>query len=207
MRPTSKHLRALGLVLLAVVILALIGYSTGAAMDFRVYYEAGEKVLAGDADQVYPDNRPVPGDLTPFHVFRYPPVAALLFAPLALVPQQVAVVILGLAKIGGLISLVLMVLALTGTPRRFATRIFVISLLAVGGYFVEEMRNGNIHLLAVWAFVAIADLSERNRQVFAGLVLALVTAFKVTPIIYLPYYVLRRRWILCGSTLCWPRTA
>ena len=74
-----------------------------------------------------------------------------------------------------------MVLALTGTPRRFSTRIFVVSLLAVGGYFVEEMRNGNIHLLAVWAFVAIAYLAERNRQIFAGVVLALVTAFKVTP--------------------------
>lgn len=192
-------LRRLALAALAILLLAFTAYSARFALDFGIYYNAGAKVLAGDIDNLYPQDRPPPGSLVPFHVYRYPPVAAVLMAPLALLPLQVSAFLFGLTKLAALYGIVVLVMRLSGTARRHRGWILGLSMLGIGGYFIEEFRNGNAHLLLLAAIVATVYLAERRRDVFAGLLLGVAACFKLTPLIYVPYFLLRRRWLLCAT--------
>jgi len=175
-------------------------YSARFALDFEIYYTAGERILAGSAD-VYPHDRPAPGSLAPFHVYRYPPVAAVLFAPLALLPMGVSAFLFALIKLAALWSIVTMVLRMMGKDLQHRGTILAVALIGVGGYFIEEFRNGNIHLLLLWMLVAAVFLAERNKITLPAFLLALGVCFKITPLIYVPYFLLRRRWLLGAATI------
>ena len=192
--------RRLGLAALAVLLLAFTIYSARFALDFEIYYGAAEKILAGNPD-VYPQDRTPPADLAPFHVYRLPPVAAVLLAPIALLPLEVSAFLFGLAKLAALFSIVTMVLRLMGKDMHYRGKILVLSLLGVGGYFVEEFRNGNFHLLSLWIVVAAVYLAERSKNVLPAFLLAVVASVRFTPVIYVPYFGMRRRWLLCAATM------
>ncbi len=190
----------LALVALAALVLAFTAYSARFSLDFQIYYGAGERILAGNPD-VYPHDRPPPGSLAPFHVYRYPPVAALLFAPVAVLPMPVAAFLFGLLKLAALFHIVVMVLRLMGVDAGRRSAVFGMSLLGIGGYFVEEFRNGNMHVFVLWMITAATYLSERGKAAVPGFLLALGACFKLTPLIYVPYFVLRGRWLLSAAAI------
>ena len=188
--------RRLGLAALAALLIAFTVYSARFAIDFRVYWEAGAKVLAGDPT-LYPPE--LPRDA--FVQFRYTPVAAMLFAPWALLPLSTAAFLFGIAKLVALYSIVAMVTGLMEVDAAHRPRILALSFVGVAGYFMEEYRNGNVQLLLLWMVVGAVYLAERGRSRIPALLLAAATCIKVTVGIYLPYLLLRRRWALLGWTI------
>lgn len=186
---------------LAVIVLcgALLTVAAGSGLDFEILYGAGAKILRGDLADLYPADLPPAGSTTPFHVYRQPPVAALFLAPFALLPLQAAALLFGFLKLAGMGAIVYMVMRRLGTPNVHAGSIFLLSLLGIGGYFVEEFRNGNTHLVLLWMIVAAVYLDTRGRGLLAGVPLAVAACVKLTPLIYVPYFLLRRRWRVAAA--------
>jgi hypothetical protein len=176
-------------------------------VDFRAYYAAGERLLRGDLDLYQIDS--VRRALT----FRYAPFIALLFVPFALLPLPAGAFLWFLLKVGALGIIPLLALKLSGSeqdagtdaptnvPAPPALKVFGLSFLLAGGYIVEEFRIGNAHFLTLFLVVLSFYLIQRGRTLLPSLLLAAAIAAKITPILFLFYYGLKKKYTVCGLTL------
>src|SRR5688500_12002542 len=83
---------------LAILLLAFGWHCATHAIDFPLYHQAAAKILAGNAD-LYPAALDDPAQPVTGHNFRYAPVLALLFVPLALLPVPAAAFVLYVLKL------------------------------------------------------------------------------------------------------------
>jgi hypothetical protein len=70
------------------------------AFDFQTFWQSGRDVLHGHSP--YPDALPAVAQRTAFRPFVYPPVAAVLMAPFALLPQAIANVVWVVVGVGSI---------------------------------------------------------------------------------------------------------
>ena len=173
-----------GLVLMAV---GFAYYVAGHPMDFRVYYYGARGVFDG--------TRPVYGPASglgwPMH-YRYPPLFLLLFSPFAMLPLAWGAAVWVVLKIA--------ILERGLKPATTWSGAFVVPLLFITPYLIEEFRYGNAQFF-VFALSAVALLLERKRPVLGAASLALGISIKVWPLFFLPYLAVRRNWKLVGYTL------
>lgn len=168
---------------LAAVTFFLLSYHHGIGfgpdrIDLDVYRIGGRAWLRGDS--LYGGLPPTPaGARLPF---TYPPVAAVLLAPLALVPAVLAGTVLTL------VSVALMATVL----RRFQPGAAGWLLPAV--LFLEPVRNTlnfgqvNIILMALVAFDVLSVPAGRGRGALTGL----AAAVKLTPAAFVLFFLLKR---------------
>jgi len=127
--------------------------------------------------------------------FSYPPIAAVLLAPLALVPMTVAVTALTIATIA-LAALVLRVflrsVGAAGAPASWWT----VGWLLPAALFLEPIRNtlayGQVNV-ALMALVAADCLIPAPRWPRGALV-GIAAAVKLTPAGFVLFFLLRRDW-------------
>jgi alpha-1,2-mannosyltransferase len=146
--------------------------------DAGVYYQAGARLNAGQP--LYP---PSGADFEVTGSYLYPPLLAILFRPLALLPYPVAVALFGAAMAGTCVVLIRRVWHIPNAP------IFIGLLGLPIGY---SLALGQAHILgtllvslATPASVALAA----NLKVFAALVVL--------------YWVGRRDWRSVGRVIAW----
>ena len=89
-----RGLRALRIVLAAMILAGLVfGVASdyGLRWDFANFYDTGHRVLAGQGREIYESTAPIAGE-APLGVMRFwgVPLAGVLYAPLALLPPEVA---------------------------------------------------------------------------------------------------------------------
>ena len=191
-----------GLPLVLLVYLALESFQ----IDFRAFYLAGKAVLLGlDPYLNHVGTRPefyapINAENYAYSAFRYPPLAALLFAPLALLPYEVSKVLFSL----------LMWLLLAGIAYqmvwRSGWRLRGEALLFAGVSFpvLAMVERGQIDPLLVALVLASYWLArEPRRQGPAALLLALAGVLKLFPFVVLLEWIVRRRWRLVAYTLVW----
>ena len=170
---------------LAVVVAVLVlQFYFGSFLDLKVYRAGGQAWL--DGFPLYVDEfGPRYGANLPF---TYPPVSALLFTVLAVVPWAVAVTVftaLSLAALAGVAWLVV-------RHRDAATLIAVIA----GGLLLEPVRAtlsfGQINLLLM--VLVVADCLLPRTWWPRGTLIGLAAAVKLTPFAFLLYFAARRQW-------------
>lgn len=176
-------------VLLVLRLAALVGIALGIETvvlhlltdplaDVHAYYDAGARLNAGLP--LY--DQPAGVDEAAF--YRYPPLLAILFRPLALLPFGAA------AAIWEALVLAMLVLAILRLdPRRRATQFLVCVLaLPIGWSIVIGQAQGAVTLLlaigAPWA-------------------VALATNLKVFPILVATWWLGRRDWRAIGRLAAW----
>jgi hypothetical protein len=190
-------IRWLRIAAVAVLLLAFGVFSARRSIDFPLYHQAASKLLQGD-ENLYPalaGAGPVSG-----HGFRYAPVLALLFVPLALMPVPVAAFLFFCLKIPAFIYMWRVVLRRIAPPPPHG-RLVLLSVLVTGGYLAEEFRNGNLHFFVIALMVLAFDLAERGRVAIPAGALALAIAAKLLPAVLLAYFVIRRRFAVSLATL------
>ncbi|MCF2527072.1 glycosyltransferase 87 family protein [Yinghuangia soli] len=157
--------------------------------DLRVY-RAGGRIVLSAGRPLY--DGPVLGlDME----FTYPPFAAVVFAPLAVLP-------LGLVKV---LWIVLCAACLYGTVRIVLARLIgsrhrdiaVLAVLMSGALmFVEPVRStvsfGQINLLLM--LIVVADLTGSRTSRWRGIGVGIATGIKLTPAIFILYLLLARRF-------------
>lgn len=127
--------------------------------------------------------------------FPYPPFAALVLWPLTLLPPVVSgitwfwlKVLMAAAAIRWSIQLA------TGDKRSFPLAAVAVLLLLISRPILSDLQHGNINILVL--FLATAGLAafRDDRAWLAGTMIALATAIKVTPALFIPYFAYKRQW-------------
>jgi alpha-1,2-mannosyltransferase len=128
--------------------------------------------------------------------FTYPPIAAVLLAPLALVPATVAGTVLTLVTIALAAAVLRLFL------RRLALNPAAAGWLLPAALFLEPVRNTlsfgqvNVILMALVAFDSLAVEPPWPRGVLTGL----AAAVKLTPALFVLFFLLRRDYRAAAVT-------
>ncbi|SMG08943.1 alpha-1,2-mannosyltransferase [Corynebacterium pollutisoli] len=158
------------------------------AIDIDVYRAGARAFLEGD--NLYTRSYEVGGITLPF---TYPPLAAILFIPVALVPYPVALVGWTLASAVLLWWCLVIVLrhAVPGVNHRVvATWILPLALLAEP--VRETLGFGQINIILM--ALVLADTLTRRPWLPRGVLIGLAAAIKLTPAVFILVFLVRRQW-------------
>jgi alpha-1,2-mannosyltransferase len=166
------------------------------SLDLRVYRAAAASLLAG--------HNPYHGIFTGHHLpFTYPPVALLVLAPLSFGSVHLVEALWWLINAAAMVAILSIAIsanfALT-KKRTVAIALFITPILSLVFEPVRTNTNyGQINaLLFLMVLIDIARVRGRGRGVLVGL----AAAIKLTPLIYLIYFAVRRDWRSFGRGLC-----
>ena len=172
--PTSRAILAL------VVAGCVVGAVSGELKDLLVYQHGGRAVL--DGVSAYARDDPVNG-----LPFTYPPFAAVLMAPLALLPTWLAAALWTGASAGALGASVVVVRRALGR----ASPTWLVVLLSVAALALEpvwqNLAFGQINLVLMLA--VLVDLLRADRRL-AGVALGIAAGVKLTPLVFVVLLVL-----------------
>ena len=197
MSPRLLRLAALAANLAAVTFFLLSYHQHGISfgpdrIDLDVYRIGARAWLRGGS--LYGRLPPTPAG--PKLPFTYPPIAAVLLAPLALVPATVAGTVLTLVTIALAAAVLRLFL------RRLALNAAAAGWLLPAALFLEPVRNTlsfgqvNVILMALVAFDSLAVEPPWPR----GLLTGLAAAVKLTPALFVLFFLLRRDYRAAAVT-------
>ncbi len=142
--------------------------------------------------------------------FNYPnpPIMALLLYPLARLPavaqewgmpERAASILAALGwfyiKAGLTLLAFRWVFQLVEEPSRpFPLWAKCLTVLLALRPIMSDLQHGNVNLFILFLVVAALYAYRRQRDVLAGIVLGLAIACKVTPALFLPYFLWKRSW-------------
>ncbi|MFX1759122.1 glycosyltransferase 87 family protein [Rhodococcus sp. As11] len=159
-------------------------------IDFLVY-RMGARVLL-DGDDIYGQMPPVTDDFA--LPFTYPPLSAMLFAPLALIPVTFGKIVFTLVSVAALVVTLRVVLDRLRPDFEARTAWIVTAVAVAGALLLEPVREtisfGQINLVLM-ALVAL-DVLVKTPKWPRGLLIGLAAAVKLTPIAFLLLFLLRR---------------
>ena len=165
-----------GVVLGALVAGALVG----GFPDLHVYRYGGSAILHHTG--LYAADDPVTG-----YPFTYPPFAAVLLVPLAVLPGTAAAALWTAASVAALVATIALVLRAQGRPAPPAA----IAVLAVGALALEPVWQtltfGQVNLLLMLAL--LVDLHHPQRR-WSGLLVGVAAGIKLTPLVLVVLLVL-----------------
>jgi len=176
---------AAGVVVFVLASLAALTVASAlpAGYDFHAYWLAGRNLLSGAP--LYPDATTILG--LPDE-FRYLPVVAILFAPFAVLPYQIALALwTGLQLLVAAVVGVALIRPLPASWRPWAAAGYVFFL-----GLVLEVTLGNVNLISLG--LALAAWRLRDRAIPAGILLAAAVGLKFLPLTLLLFYVASGRW-------------
>lgn len=158
------------------------------AIDIDVYRAGARAFLEGV--NLYTRSYEVGGITLPF---TYPPLAAILFIPVALVPYPVALVGWTLAS-AVLLWWCLVIVLRHAVPavnhRVIATWILPLALLAEP--VRETLGFGQINIILM--ALVLADTLTRRPWLPRGVLIGLAAAIKLTPAVFILVFLVRRQW-------------
>ncbi len=177
------------MVTLAAVIVVISAIFLAKGVDFRVYWYGVGDFLKG----IRPLYGPLSGIGYP-QEFRYPPVTVLFFLPLAHLPLRVANICFELLGWAGCTWAT--ILAIAKWKLRFTAAGTALGFAIMAQFIILAVKFGNVqpHLIAL---VLLALLWTGEHPRWSGLALAVATCFKVWPLFFAPWFLVRgRRWAL-----------
>jgi len=194
-----RRVQTAALVATALVALVFAVRGVGKALrpdgnDFTIYYEAGRAMLEGR-------------DPLEVSRFVYPPAAALVFAPFALLPYAAA------AVLWQLVSFAALVLAAReaarwaagagrapGASARAGPTVLLWAPTACVLRLVDSnFANGQVNVVTLLLVVVALRAHGRGRDGLAGSILGAAAAVKVLPGIFAVYFLARRSWKALGA--------
>ncbi|MEV4509169.1 glycosyltransferase 87 family protein [Dactylosporangium sp. NPDC049525] len=169
-----------------VLFLVFSRYKLFTGMDALVYRHGADDLWHGRTLYAF-----TPGVLP----FTYPPMAAVAFLPMLLVPPYVAAKALAAASLAGLYLVIWIGLGMIGVPRGGGRAGLAAALTAAALWLepvVSDLEFGQINLLILP--LVIADLATPNRRWHKGIGIGLAAAVKLTPALFVVYLLATRRW-------------
>jgi len=169
-------------------------------IDFDVNYAAGDRLLHGETLYRVSDEH---------YQFKYEPFCAMIYAPLALLPPAAARAVwyaLILASITALIRFTSRLLpTIAGKNDKTSA---LLAALVMAKFLFREIQLGQINAIITALLMAMVFNLERDetkrspgRAMAAGLLWGLATAMKPYAVIFLPYFILKRRWDVLATAL------
>jgi alpha-1,2-mannosyltransferase len=161
--------------------------------DFSRHWEFGRRFVHGEF--LYSGGLDIP----------YLPFFAIAYAPLSLLPLQVAKPIFFLCGFGALVAILWILDRLTDRALaiRSEDRLWVIAgtLLCSSRFILRDFDDGGQNLIVVALTWTAIYLWSRNRDLLAGTSLALAVAVKCTPALFIAYFAWKKQWKIAGLAL------
>lgn len=152
-------------------------------IDLWAYKSAVDAAAAGHASQVY----------SPGGRFIYSPLALMVLMPLHWLEPRAGYVLLGLLSWTAVFFLFRTLLRGFELTEGRALVVTALTLLAIERYFVHAVNIGQVDilitLLLVWALVS----ALQSRSLPAIVCYALAIGFKLTPLVFIPYFLWRKQ--------------
>jgi alpha-1,2-mannosyltransferase len=190
----KQHHRALLLTLVVALWLWQWVIAMHDPRDFGVYYRTGQRILAGQSIYDYADDSKL--------CYKYSPLFAFAFAPLALLPLRVAQALwflVNAAATAALFPLAYRTGAVGGASGAapLGRHVFWVYLAAFGlsaRYAFLNATSGQVVAIQLALVLAAVLLVERERPWLGGLLLGLAILIKISPVLLVGYLLLRRRY-------------
>jgi hypothetical protein len=135
-----------------------------------------------------------------YRLYNYPnpPVMALILWPLAELPPLAGALTWFALKVGMAAACFVWAFRLCGPMPAGAKAVAVV----LGMHPVlGDLSHGNVNIFIAFLVLGALEAFRRRWDATAGLVLALAVACKVTPALFLPYFVWKRAWVTVAACL------
>jgi len=161
-------------------------------IDFEVNYKAGKRLRAGESLYQVEDGH---------FMFKYLPSSALLYLPLSFLPLNAAKAFWYFLVVLCLCSLVYVSNKILHLREKESVYLFIFPPLILGKFFLRELHLGQINALVtvillfmIWFLIPEKKALPSHRETYAGLLWGLATALKPYALIFLPYFLLKKKW-------------
>ena len=186
------------------------------ANDFAPIYVAARLLADGKTASIY-DHHPYLFNIVPpgefkemakkvgFKGFLAPyvhlPLVSSLFRPLLFIPYRIIIKLLLLINFLAVVLSLHLILKLTG--RGFNLRWLSIAILAMAYFYPMRygLRIGQTSPLIFLGITSICYLARYNCPKTSGCVLGVIISLKITPIFFLFYFIIRKKWSLVISSV------
>lgn len=134
------------------------------------------------------------------YYFPNPPILPVMLYALMILPPVIGAVAWYAIKVGMTTwsALALSKMAVGRGKALTGSAMGLILLLSIRP-IMSDLQHGNINLLILFLTVACLHAWQRGRDVWAGVFLGLAIATKVTPALFVPYFLYRRSWKTASS--------
>jgi alpha-1,2-mannosyltransferase len=145
--------------------------------------------------------------------FTYPPISAIVMTPLAVIPSRLAAIVMTAITLGLLVAVVALFLRVASLTDRIRGRRFAALLLPLA-VLVEPVRTTlaygqiNVVLMALIAFDCLLPSTwwtvngpARKLGWPRGALVGLAAALKLTPAVFILYFIARRDWRAAATTV------
>jgi len=164
--------------------------------DFKVYYHTAKAFLAGQ--DIYA--RPLI-EITPF---KYSPFFALLISPLGLLPIKAAAVIFLVLNFFATVAMLWLTNRIC-ISRNFSNRtnflIYFLELLFMGRFIVLVWDSGQVNIIMCALLLLSLYSFSKGRDICGAAALAGSVFFKYMPVIFVPYFALRKKFKIVALTV------
>lgn len=180
---------------IAAVVAATLWISTmvKARGDFLLHYEFGRRLRTGEF--LYMGGMHLP----------YPPSWAMLFAPFSLLPARVAMPLFFLVGLAALVALLKILRDLTRAQVAAASVpafwLVAAVLLIASRFVIRDLQDGGENTLIVALSWGGIYFFVKRKPLPGGALLGLAIALKCTPLLFVAYLALKRKWIAALSTV------
>lgn len=180
MPPPVRRDLGIAVALTWLVTLVFLEARPGGLLDLSVYRAGSQRLLDGASLYAQPY-----GDLP----FTYPPFAALVMVPLAVLPSVLAELALTLLSAAALVF----VWHRCGVPRRWLLLVAPASAVLEPVWMTQHFGQVNLLLLAL----VLGDLVGPTSR-WRGVLTGIAAGIKLTPLVFLGYLVATRQWRAAG---------
>jgi hypothetical protein len=175
-----------------VLLMAVVAYAHKASEDRSAFIRWRYQVL-----QLMDNGR----NIYDREMYPNPPVMPISLYPLMVLPPLMGAVTFFLAKVGlALISarMVARMVREKEWPLSYWC-LFAVAVMSLRP-ILSDLQHGNINILILFLVVAALDAWMRGRDWLGGAALGLAITCKVTPALFLPYFLYKRSWKMLIAT-------
>jgi len=130
------------------------------------------------------------------------PFTVILLSPFAYLPPAVSALAFNVLKIAVIVLTVLMAVRVVDHgSSRMPDWVVALGLLWALKFIVSDIQHGNTNVCVLGAIVLHLWLYRRGQDLAAGASLALAVCLKLTPVLFLAYWVYQRQWKLAAWTV------
>jgi hypothetical protein len=180
-------------VILAIVIIGFFRNTLRLGMnDFDVVHRAATRVLHTENLYNFEDGH---------YLYKYLPFFALLVAPIGLLPLSSAGFLWLLGMCVSLFFIIKMAKKMIIGDKPPPGYFYLLSLLLASKFLVREIRLGQTDFLILLFIFLCLLFIQRGKEFVAGIFLALSVLIKPTALIFIPYFLYRKKFRSVASTI------
>ncbi|MCB9747389.1 MAG: DUF2029 domain-containing protein [Candidatus Omnitrophica bacterium] len=164
--------------------------------DFRVYYATAERFIQKENIYARPDE-----SITPY---KYSPMFAMIMAPLGFLSQKQASLVFFTINFVAIIAILMLAkrfFQIQDFDFKQTSILYFLSILFTSRFILLVTDSGQVGLLILLLVIGSLYLLWKDKPLSAALCLAVSIMIKYMPIIFLPYFLIKKKYKFVAATV------